>query len=160
MHRNAQKLVWLEAVTGKRRSGRWTGRVLKVPSWPRVESPDVYASPFVWEGEGGPLLIAHGNDYCTAHKLDDGTEVWRVPGLNPTGNGAWRFISSPLVTPDLIVVPSCKSGPTVGLNPVGTEELSAKTTVPCCGGCPTLHPMSAARCGSRMWFISSALAGS
>ena len=60
------------------------------------ESPDVYASAFIWEGEGGPLLVAHGNDYCTGHKLDDGSEVWRVQGLNPTSNGAWRFVSCPL----------------------------------------------------------------
>jgi outer membrane protein assembly factor BamB len=47
--------------------------------------------------------------------------VWRVAGLNPGGSGQWRFVSSPLVTSDLIVVPSCKNGPTVGLNPVGAK---------------------------------------
>jgi outer membrane protein assembly factor BamB len=78
----------------------------------------VYASVFIWEGEGGPQLVAHGNDYCTGHRLDDGSEVWRVAGLNPGNSGAWRFVSNPLVTPDLIVVPSCKNGPTVGVNPV------------------------------------------
>ncbi len=115
MHRNAQVLVALDAATGS--------EVWKVdrPGYSKGESPDVYASAFVWEGKGGPLLIAHGNDYCTAHKLEDGAEVWRVAGLNPTNNGAWRFVSSPLVTPDLIVVPSCKNGPTVGLNPVGAK---------------------------------------
>jgi outer membrane protein assembly factor BamB len=75
----------------------------------------------MWEGEGGPLLITHGNDYCTAHRLDDGKEVWRVAGLNPTNNNNWRFVSSPLVTPNLIVVPSCKNGPLVGINPVGAQ---------------------------------------
>jgi len=29
----------------------------KVPSTARMESPDVYASAFMWEGEGGPLLV-------------------------------------------------------------------------------------------------------
>jgi outer membrane protein assembly factor BamB len=78
----------------------------------------VYASAFVWEGPNGQaLLVAHGNDYCTGHRLDTGEEVWRVAGLNPTTNGAWRFVSSPLVTPDLIVVPSCKNGPTVAFDP-------------------------------------------
>jgi outer membrane protein assembly factor BamB len=115
MHRNAQKLVRLDAATGHE---DWA---VNRKGFDRGESPDVYASPFVWEGEGGPLVIAHGNDYCTAHKLDDGAEVWRVAGLNPSGNGAWRFISCPLVTPNLIVVPSCKSGPTVGINPVGAK---------------------------------------
>jgi len=115
MHRNAQLLLALDAATGR--------EVWKVnrPGYSKGESPDVYASAFIWEGEGGPLLIAHGNDYCTAHKLDTGAEVWRVASLNPNSNGAWRFVSSPLVTPDLIVVPSCKNGPTVGLNPIGAK---------------------------------------
>ena len=44
-----------------------------------------------------------------------------MAGLNPSNNGAWRFVACPLVTPDLIVVPSCKSGPVVGFNPVGAK---------------------------------------
>lgn len=115
MHRDAQKIVALEATTGKE---VWAK---DRPGYGKGESPDVYASAFVWEGEGGPLLVAHGNDYCTGHKLDNGEEVWRVAGLNPRGNGAWRFVSCPLVMPDLIVVPSCKDGPTVAFNPVGAK---------------------------------------
>jgi outer membrane protein assembly factor BamB len=123
LHRSAQKLVRFDAATG---TEEWAvdriGAVAPkaVPSR-RPESPDVYASAFVWEGDGGPLLIAHGNDFCTAHKLNDGAEVWRVAGLNPSDNQTWRFISCPLVTPDLIVVPTCKNGPTVGINPVGAK---------------------------------------
>jgi hypothetical protein len=115
MHRGAQIVVALDAATGKE---EWK---VDRPGYSKGESPDVYASAFVWEGEGGPLLVAHGNDYTTGHKLTDGSEVWRVQGLNPTNNGAWRFVSCPLCTPDLIVVPSCKNGPTVGLNPVGAK---------------------------------------
>jgi outer membrane protein assembly factor BamB len=113
MHRHAQKVVALDASNGKE---LWQ---VDRPGYGKGESPDTYSSAFMWEGEGGPLLVTHGNDYCTAHKLEDGKEVWRVAGLNPTTNGAWRFVSSPLVTPNLIVVPSCKSGPVVGINPVG-----------------------------------------
>lgn len=115
MHRNAQLVVGLDAATGKE---LWKQ---KRPGYGKGESPDTYASAFIWEGQGGPLLVAHGNDYCTGHKLTDGEEVWRVQGLNPTTNGAWRFVSCPLVTPDLIVVPSCKNGPTVAFNPVGAK---------------------------------------
>jgi outer membrane protein assembly factor BamB len=115
MHRNAQKVVAFDAASGKE---LWQK---DRPGYGKGESPDTYASAFIWEGEGGPLLVAHGNDYCTGHKLEDGTEVWRVAGLNPTSNGAWRFVSNPLVTSELIVVPSCKSGPTVAFNPVGAK---------------------------------------
>lgn len=119
MHRTVEIVVALDAATGKeiwKVEAKGVGRK-------GTESPDTYASAFMWEGEGGPLLITHGNDTCSAHKLDDGSEVWRVEELNPTKNGAWRFVSSPLVTKDLIVVPSCKGGPTVGVNPVGAKGL-------------------------------------
>jgi hypothetical protein len=115
MHRGAQKVVKLDAATGKE---DWA---VDRKGYSKGESPDVYASAVIWEGEGGPLLVAHGNDYTTGHKLTDGSEVWRVQGLNPNSNGAWRFVSNVLVSPDLIVVPSCKDGPTVAFNPVGAK---------------------------------------
>jgi outer membrane protein assembly factor BamB len=115
MHRAAQIVVALDAATGKE---IWKA---ERPGYGKGESPDVYASAAIWEGEGGPLLVAHGNDYCTGHKLENGQEVWRVQGLNPRSNGAWRFISCPMLSPDLIVVPSCKDGPTVAFNPVGAK---------------------------------------
>lgn len=125
MHRKAQKIVKYDALTGKQ---EWA---VDRPGHGKGESPDVYASAWMWEGEGGPMLVSHGNDYTTGHRLTDGGEVWRVQGLNPTTNRNWRFVSNPLVTPDLIVVPSCKNGPTVGVNPVGakgdiTEENQAE----------------------------------
>lgn len=115
MHRQAQKLIALTAATGKE---IWTVD-RKSDSPPRVESPDVYCSPFVWEKDNKSLIIVHGNDYCTAHDPADGHEVWRVTELNPKANylRTWRAVSSPLVTPDLIIVPSCKSGVTVAVNP-------------------------------------------
>jgi hypothetical protein len=115
MHRGAQDLLKIEAATGK---VIW--KVKRPSDAPAgVESPDVYTSPFIWEKADNALLIVHGNDYCTAHKLTDGSEVWRVTGLNPKDkyNRAWRAVASPLVTPDLIVVPSCKNGVTVGIDP-------------------------------------------
>jgi outer membrane protein assembly factor BamB len=121
MHRGVQKVVCLDATTGDEVWAVDRPGAVKVPSMVRMESPDVYASAFIWEGEGGPLVVAHGNDYTTGHKLENGEEVWRVQGLNPTTNGAWRFISNVLLNPDLIVVPSCKDGPTVAFNPVGAK---------------------------------------
>lgn len=115
MHRNAQVILALDAATGKL---KWASdRFSDSPKG--TESPDVYSSPFIWENGDKALLIVHGNDYCTAHNLADGSEVWRVGELNPKANynRAWRAVASPLVTPDLIVVPSCKKGVIVGIDP-------------------------------------------
>lgn len=118
MHRQGQHVIAINAATGKI---LWQiERESDSQKKGGFESPDVYASPFVWQNGDKALLIVHGNDYCTAHKLEDGAEVWRVAELNPKEkyNRAWRAVSSPLVTPDLIVVPTCKSGVTVGLDPL------------------------------------------
>lgn len=115
MHRKAQLIVCFDAASGNE---VWKAdRPSDSP--PRVESPDVYSSPFIWQKGDDTALIVHGNDYCTAHSLKDGSELWRVTELNPKDryNRAWRSISSPLVTPDLIVVPSCKNGVTVAVDP-------------------------------------------
>jgi outer membrane protein assembly factor BamB len=115
LHRKAQKVMAFDAATGKE---KWAAdRPSDSP--PGTESPDGYASPFVWRDGDRACLVVHGNDYCTGHDLTDGRELWRVTELNPKAayNRAWRAISCPLVTPDLIVVPSCKRGVTVALDP-------------------------------------------
>lgn len=120
-HRAAQLVIALDAATGKE---LW--KIDRASDAPKgVESPDVYASPFLWESGDRALLIVHGNDYCTAHKLEDGSEVWRVGELNPKANynRTWRAVSSPLVTPDLVVVPSCKNLPTAAIHPANAKGL-------------------------------------
>jgi len=115
MHRERQTIFAFDAATGKE---LWKA---ERKSDGKGESPDVYCSPFLWQKGDKALLIVHGNDYCTAHDLKDGSEVWRVSELNPKANynRAWRAVSSPLVTPDLIVIPSCKQHPTVAVKPEG-----------------------------------------
>jgi outer membrane protein assembly factor BamB len=68
---------------------------------------------------GGGTLISHGNDYTVGHDPRDGTEVWRLGDLNPKEkyNKTLRFVSSPLVTSELIVVPTAKNGAVVALDP-------------------------------------------
>jgi outer membrane protein assembly factor BamB len=115
LHREAQLVLAFDKATGKE---IW--KVTRTSDSPRgVESPDVYASPFIWEKGDKALLLVHGNDYCTAHDLADGHEVWRVVELNPKAKylRTWRAVSSPLATPDLIVIPSCKHIVTVGIKP-------------------------------------------
>jgi outer membrane protein assembly factor BamB len=84
-----------------------------------AENEHSYASAFVWCNGKEAYLVVHGNDYATAHSLQDGKEIWRVGDLNPKGryNYTLRFVASPVCTPELIVIPSAKRGPVVGLKP-------------------------------------------
>jgi outer membrane protein assembly factor BamB len=90
-----------------------------------AENKHSYASPVLWSNGKDSYLISHGNDYAIAHRLDDGSEIWRVTDLNPKSkyNYTLRFVSSPVATPDLIVVPSAKNGPTVALKPDGSGKI-------------------------------------
>jgi outer membrane protein assembly factor BamB len=86
------------------------------------EGKEVYASPTLGHNGKEEYLIIHGNDYATGHRLKDGSEIWRVGDLNDKNryNRQFRFITSPTATADLIVVPSCKNGPIVGIKPEAT----------------------------------------
>jgi outer membrane protein assembly factor BamB len=91
------------------------------------ENEHSYASAFMWKKGNDAYLVVHGNDYTTAHTLQDGTELWRVGDLNPKGryNTTLRFVASPVCTPDLIVIPSAKNGPVVGLKPDASGKVMA-----------------------------------
>jgi outer membrane protein assembly factor BamB len=92
-----------------------------------AECEHSYASPCVWHNGDRAYLITHGNDYAIAHRLEDGREIWRVGDLNPKNryNRTLRFVASPVATPELIVVPSAKNGPVVGVKPSATGMIQA-----------------------------------
>jgi len=121
LHSNADLVIALDKNTGN--------EVWKVhrESDAARESRHSYASPSVWHKGKDALLITHGGDYTIALTLDDGKEVWRAGGLNPKARyrGDLRFVASPEVTPDLVVVPSAKHGPVLGVNPNATGFIDA-----------------------------------
>lgn len=83
------------------------------------ECEQSYASPVLWRNGKDEYLVVLGCDYCTAHSLKDGAEIWRVGDINPKSryNRAFRIIATPAVSPDLIVVPSARDGPVIGVKP-------------------------------------------
>jgi outer membrane protein assembly factor BamB len=90
-----------------------------------VECKHSYASPTLYRDAQRELLLTHGADYIIAHRLDDGSEVWRCGGLNVgTYNPTFRLVASPVAVPGLIVVPSCKNGPVLGLRPDGQGDIT------------------------------------
>ena len=90
------------------------------------ESEQSYASPFIYRDDQHKFLLVHGADYITAHNLDDGSEIWYCNGLNPKDNynRTLRFVASPVAAPGLIVVPSAKNGPVLGLKPGGKGNIT------------------------------------
>jgi len=118
LHTNGQWVICINAADGK---DVWK---VKRPSDGTDENPHSYASAQLWQKGDSAYLVVHGNDYTTAHDLKDGHEIWRLNGLNPAEryNKYLRFVASPLVTPDLIIVPTAKNGPVVAVKPTAQGE--------------------------------------
>jgi outer membrane protein assembly factor BamB len=92
-----------------------------------AECEQSYASPVVWHKGDQAYLITHGCDYAIAHRLDNGAEIWRLGDLNPKNgyNRTLRFVASPVAGADLIVVPTAKRGPVVGVKPSASGMIRA-----------------------------------
>jgi outer membrane protein assembly factor BamB len=92
------------------------------------ENEHSYASPSIYRDGTHEYLLTHGGDFTIAHRLQDGSEVWRYC-LNPQGaayHPTLRFVSSPLAAEGLIIVPSAKGGPIVGIDPSAQGTLSER----------------------------------
>ena len=93
-------LLALDQATGAR---RW--RVERPTDAPR-EAPDAYTTPALLTRGGRQEIVVTGADYVTGHDPADGRELWRVPGLNPSGNPMQRIVASPVIDGRRIYVPS------------------------------------------------------
>jgi outer membrane protein assembly factor BamB len=120
IHSGGSNVIALDKATGK-----------EIWKQPRVtdaksESEQSYASPLIYRDGKSEFLITHGADYVIAHRLSDGKEIWRCGGMNPKSkyNATLRFVASPAVGPGLIVAPTAKKGPVLGLAPEGTGDVS------------------------------------
>lgn len=113
------RVVAMDALTGQE---KWA---VDRPSDGSDENEHSYASP-VFFGEGDEtILVTHGADYTVGHRLTDGSEVWRMSGLNPTAkyDRTLRFVASPVAAGDLLVIPTAKRGPVMGIKPKPGKDL-------------------------------------
>jgi outer membrane protein assembly factor BamB len=121
IHSGGAWVVALDAATGKElwKADRKSDGV--------DECEHSYASIQFWPGG---VLISHGNDYTIGHDPKDGAELWRLGDLNPKEkyNKTLRFVSSPLATPDLIVVPTAKGGAVVAIDPRAKGKIDRQNT--------------------------------
>jgi outer membrane protein assembly factor BamB len=87
------------------------------------ESPDSYTTPIIVETGAGPELVVTGGDVVTGHSLETGAELWRMDGLNPRNNGAYRIVASPLVLDDIVFAPS-RERPLLALRAGGRGDVT------------------------------------
>ena len=117
LNTNGQLVVALEKGTGKElwKHERATDA--------RAECLHAYTSPQTLGSGAQELLLVHGADYVSAHRVADGVELWRHGGLNPKDgyNPSLRLVATPVFADGLLVVPSAKRGPVYGLDPTGAE---------------------------------------
>jgi outer membrane protein assembly factor BamB len=90
------------------------------------ESRHSYASPILYRDPERSFLLVHGADVLSAHRLEDGEELWRCGSLNPKEryNRMLRFVASPVAVPGLIVVPSAKGNPILAVKPDGKGDVT------------------------------------
>lgn len=122
IHSGGAKVLALDKATG---SEIWA---VKRASDARDECEHSYASPIMYRDDQRSLLITHGADYVIAYDPKDGSEVWRCGGINPRAsyNSTLRLVASPVAIPGLIVVPTAKGGPVLGLKPDGQGDITGK----------------------------------
>jgi outer membrane protein assembly factor BamB len=121
LHSGGWWIIALDKATGE---DVWK---VKRDSDARAECKHSYASPSLWHNDKDEYLIVHGCDYATAHRLTDGSEIWRLGDLNPkeSYNMTLRLVATPVATPDLIVVPTAKNGPVVAVKPEAKGKITA-----------------------------------
>ena len=112
LHANGHWVIALDKATGK--------EVWKIDRKSDAVgmSREAYASPCLWKGKQTSLVVL-GCDYATGHRLDDGSEIWRLGDLNPkaTYNATLQLIASPVATPEMLLVPTAKGGMVVAVKP-------------------------------------------
>ena len=98
-------MVAVDALNGKKvwESGRDTGA--------SRENEHSYSSPMLYDFNGVTFLITHGGDYTIAYNLEDGSERWRLGGLNPQGAEYHPrcVLASPAANDGLVICPTAKT---------------------------------------------------
>ncbi len=76
------------------------------PTTAERESPDSYITPQLLRSKGKDEIVLSGGDCVTAHDPETGKEIWRSWGLNPSNDGFYRIIASPVVRDGVVYAPT------------------------------------------------------
>jgi outer membrane protein assembly factor BamB len=118
MHSGPSYVVAFEKDSGKQ---AWKqDRNLGAPS----EAAQSYSTPVVLKDGDREILVVLGADHVTAHDAKNGAELWRVGGLNPSGQQFFRSISSPVVIDGIVVAPYARGSTLTGIRLGGKGDVT------------------------------------
>jgi outer membrane protein assembly factor BamB len=103
-------------------TGKTVWRVLRMTR-ARFESPDAYTTPALLKQGNSTEIVITGGDVVTGHDPATGQELWRADGLNPSNDGSYRIVASPVVYGDLLFAPS-RERPLLALKPGGRGDVT------------------------------------
>jgi outer membrane protein assembly factor BamB len=103
-------------------TGKTVWRVER-PTQARFESPDAYTTPALLRYGTATEIVITGGDVVTGHDPATGKELWRANGLNPSNDGSYRLVASPVVYGDVIVAPS-RERPIIALKAGGRGDVT------------------------------------
>ncbi len=101
-----------------RRSGRSSGRPMPCRSR-RMRT----RRPRSCRTDRKAEIVISGGDVVTGHDPATGKELWRLNGLNPHNDGAYRIVASPVVAAGLIIAPS-RQNPSMAIRPGGRGDVT------------------------------------
>jgi outer membrane protein assembly factor BamB len=94
---------YLLRINGKSGETKWK---VERPNKAIRESPDSYATPSLVRTGSITEIVINGADCVTAHDPATGKELWRLDGLNPDNNPAYRIVASTVVHNDIVIAPT------------------------------------------------------
>jgi outer membrane protein assembly factor BamB len=88
------------------------------------EAAQSYSTPIVIRENDQEVLVVLGADHVTAHSTEDGKELWRVGGLNPTGHKYFRSIASPSAADGIVIAPYARGNSLTAIRVGGTGNVT------------------------------------
>lgn len=79
------------------------------------EAAQSYQTPLNVKVNGRDAIAVMGADYLTVHSADDGRELGRLGGFNPTQHQYFRSIASPVAQGNIIVCPYARGATTTAV---------------------------------------------
>lgn len=90
------------------------------------EANQSYSTPAVFRNpDGTETIVVLGSDHVTAHSAHDGSEIWRVGGLNPSNHKYFRSISSPVVSNGIVLAPYARGSTLTAIRLGGSGDVTS-----------------------------------